>query len=212
MMKSNNLKIIMKSKTYNIKNKKGFTLLFAVLVSVLVLAIGTSMINIALKQIILSGSGRESQFAFYAANTGVECALYWDINGPEILDGEIKYVFPPPNATRLDSADLADITCGDITIATGAMGGSVADPDGKLLNYLGVWDIDDPLITTFRIAITNDTNDTTSSLQYCAEVTIEKEAFGDDVITTITSQGLNTCDPQNDARAVQRGLVLQYES
>ncbi len=55
-------------------------MLFAVLISIIVLAVGASIINIALKQVVLSGVGRESQYAFYAANTGIECALYWDLN------------------------------------------------------------------------------------------------------------------------------------
>src|ERR1700733_8237439 len=60
---------------------KGFTLLFAVLVSSLILAIGLSVANLTIKEIQLSGTGRASQFAFYAADTGSECALYWDIKG-----------------------------------------------------------------------------------------------------------------------------------
>ena len=72
-----------------IKKEKGFVLLFSVLVSVLVLAVGASIISISLKQVILSGTGRDSQFAFYAANTGAECALYWDLAGDS--DGNIIF-------------------------------------------------------------------------------------------------------------------------
>lgn len=57
---------------------RGFTLLLAVLVSGILLSLGFAIFNIASKEIILSSSGRESQFAFYAADSGVECALYWD--------------------------------------------------------------------------------------------------------------------------------------
>ncbi|MDQ5912570.1 MAG: hypothetical protein QG568_785 [Patescibacteria group bacterium] len=78
----------MKIKTPNriLKNKKakGFTLFLALIVSSLVLAIGVSMGTIILKQLIFSNSGRESQLAFYAADSGAECAVYWhrkDING-----------------------------------------------------------------------------------------------------------------------------------
>jgi hypothetical protein len=58
----------------NIKNK-GFTMLFAVLVSVIVLAVGASIISIALKQVVLSGIGRESQYAFslQGYHSKVEC-------------------------------------------------------------------------------------------------------------------------------------------
>lgn len=58
--------------------RNGFTLLLAVLVSGVLLAIGLAIFNITIKEILLSSSGRESQFAFYAADTGAECALYWD--------------------------------------------------------------------------------------------------------------------------------------
>jgi hypothetical protein len=51
----------------------------AALVSSIVLSLGSSIFVIAQKQIMLSSLGRDSQFAFYAADTGAECALYWDV-------------------------------------------------------------------------------------------------------------------------------------
>ncbi|XKT74772.1 MAG: pilus assembly PilX N-terminal domain-containing protein [Patescibacteria group bacterium UBA2163] len=60
------------------KPERGFTLLIAVLVSSILLALGFAIFNIAAKEVVLSASGRESQFAFYAADSGIECALYWD--------------------------------------------------------------------------------------------------------------------------------------
>lgn len=58
--------------------KRGFTLLFAVLVANLILAIGIATFALTVKQVTLSSVGRESQFAFFAADSGIECALYWD--------------------------------------------------------------------------------------------------------------------------------------
>jgi hypothetical protein len=58
---------------------RGFTLLLAALVASIVLSLGSSIFVIAKKQITLSSVGRDSQFAFYAADTGAECALYWDV-------------------------------------------------------------------------------------------------------------------------------------
>lgn len=60
------------------RSHRGFTLLMAVLVASVLLALGFAIYNIVSKEIVLSSAGRESQFAFYAADTGVECALYWD--------------------------------------------------------------------------------------------------------------------------------------
>lgn len=59
-------------------NKKGFTLLLATLISSLLLLLGAAIFNVIRKEIVLSSLGRDSQFAFYAADTGAECALYWD--------------------------------------------------------------------------------------------------------------------------------------
>ncbi len=64
--------------SYKLRTEKGFTLLIAVLISGVLLAIGLAIFNITIKEILLSSSGRDSQFAFYAADSGIECALYWD--------------------------------------------------------------------------------------------------------------------------------------
>jgi len=60
-------------------NSRGFTLLLAALIASIVLALGSSIFLIAQKQVLLSSLSRDSQFAFYAADTGAECALYWDL-------------------------------------------------------------------------------------------------------------------------------------
>jgi len=64
------------------KNKKfneGFTLLLALIVANTVLIISLGVYDIIIREIELSGLGRESQIAFYAADSGTECVLYWDI-------------------------------------------------------------------------------------------------------------------------------------
>ncbi|HEY4522329.1 MAG TPA: hypothetical protein VJH91_01680 [Candidatus Paceibacterota bacterium] len=66
-------------KNTSLKSKRGFTLLLAALVATIVLALASSIFTIAQKQLILSSIGRDSQFAFYAADTGAECALYYDM-------------------------------------------------------------------------------------------------------------------------------------
>lgn len=68
----------MHMKFFNGKNR-GFTLLLAALIASTVLSLGSSIFLIAQKQLLLSSAGRDSQFAFYAADAGAECALYWDV-------------------------------------------------------------------------------------------------------------------------------------
>jgi Tfp pilus assembly protein PilX len=60
-------------------SERGFTLLLAALIASTVLSLGSSIFLIAQKQVLLSSAGRDSQFAFYAADAGAECALYWDM-------------------------------------------------------------------------------------------------------------------------------------
>ncbi|MEY2702091.1 MAG: hypothetical protein RLY43_724 [Bacteroidota bacterium] len=207
-------------KLFNFKkiqnDKKGFTLLFAILVSVMVLAVGASIINISLKQVILSSAGRESQFAFYAANTGLECALFWDLNGVIVEeDGTPRYVFPPPDSGNLRRTDTDNFDCSRTNIATGDSAYNQSYTKDNCHNTASneCWDKTNPNKTVFRIAVSNNLIETDNIL-YCAEVTVEKEVVDENgsIVTTITSQGLNTCDPENDPRAVQRGLVLQYRS
>jgi hypothetical protein len=56
----------------------GYTLLFSILITSLVVAIGVSILNIARKELILTGGAYQSQSAIYAADNGLECAVYWD--------------------------------------------------------------------------------------------------------------------------------------
>lgn len=61
----------------------GFTLLLSLVVVSIVLSVGLGVFDIVFRELIFSGMSRESQKAFYAADTGAECALYWDIKqGP----------------------------------------------------------------------------------------------------------------------------------
>lgn len=61
------------------KNKNGFTLSYSLLVISIVLSISMAISEIVLRETVISGFGRDSLVAFFAADSGVECALYWDV-------------------------------------------------------------------------------------------------------------------------------------
>jgi hypothetical protein len=61
-----------------IKNNNGFALLFAVLLSSLILSIALGVANIAFKEIKFGTSAKDINDAFFAADTGIECALFND--------------------------------------------------------------------------------------------------------------------------------------
>src|SRR3989344_615182 len=62
--------------------KSGFTLLLAVIITGTLLVIAAGITALAVKQSLIAVAGRDSQRAFYAADTGLECALYWDVKNP----------------------------------------------------------------------------------------------------------------------------------
>jgi len=61
------------------QKKQGFVILFAVLISAVILMIGAGVFSISVKQSILSSAAREAQYAINAADMGLECVLYDDI-------------------------------------------------------------------------------------------------------------------------------------
>jgi Tfp pilus assembly protein PilX len=184
------------------KKQKGFALLFAVLVSTLVVSIGASIISVALRQTILSGTSRESQYAFYAANTVMECAFYWDITG---VTGSAGSVFPAEGESALTPTEQADVNCAGGNLATGS---GFSSPR--------VWDLSSSsgeTVTTFYIELKDSASPiAASSVARCAQATVTKTTDSVGAVTTrIDAKGYNTCD-LNSARVVERGLVQEYKS
>ena len=63
----------------NIKNNKsGIALIFSMLISSIILAIALGVISVAIKEINFNTSAKNTNEAFFAADTGIECALYND--------------------------------------------------------------------------------------------------------------------------------------
>ncbi len=57
---------------------RGFTLLIAVVLSSVIVSVSLALIDITYKQVTLASAAMQSQYAFYNADTALECALYWD--------------------------------------------------------------------------------------------------------------------------------------
>ena len=168
------------------KNTKGFAMLFAVLVSSVLLAVGLSIFNLTVKELSLSASGRESQFAFFAADTGAECALYWDIKGSQVFaTSSASVIYRTPVPTNPDCVD--------------AQSGSTQTVD----IYHDVSATSDGATTQFDLTIPN------GSTPYCVTVVVKKEVSNNIVKTTIDSRGYNTCST-SDPNRVERALKITY--
>lgn len=64
-----------------IHTEKGVALLFVVLLTSVLLLVAIGISNISFKELVFSAEARDSDKAFFSADTGVECGLYLDKQG-----------------------------------------------------------------------------------------------------------------------------------
>lgn len=202
--------------TYTNRNiNSGFTLFIALIVSSLLLAIGFSLSTIILKQLVFANSGKESQLAFYAADSGAECALYWDrknIDGYTDFDGAFT---ASSTVTTFD-----DIFCGT--------GGPTTPQTAQVGSFSKIFDIPSEQATTTFYVDYSDSDPTNPNHKACAKVTVFKwvdTSSGNPVEKTqIESRGYNVplnngvvgptgnaiCDFSASNRVVERAVRLDY--
>ena len=125
--------------------QKGFTLLIAIVITGTIALIAAGVINLALKQNTISSLGNYSQQAFYAADTGIDCALYWDVGNPS---GASAFAVTSP---------ASDISCNG-TVSTVGGGASVNTFD---INFSP-----DPFCATVRVTKLNNGSTTIESFGY----------------------------------------------
>lgn len=74
------------------KNSRGFVILFAVTLSSILLAMALGVADIALKEVKFSTNARDTNDAFFAADSGIESVLFAD-KPPASLTSGTFYVF-----------------------------------------------------------------------------------------------------------------------
>jgi Tfp pilus assembly protein PilX len=90
----------------NKKNNSGFALLVAIITTGILMLIAFVVVNVALKQLIISNAYQSSQYAFYMADSGVECAMYWDLKNGAV--------------SAFDISTPGSVTCNNQTVTTGS--------------------------------------------------------------------------------------------
>lgn len=88
------------------KNIQGFTLLLAVLIVSVLLTISTGFSVFILRELTISVIGGESQKAVFASDSGIECALYWDLVHSGL----------PQSAFATSSANIISCAGGNYTV------------------------------------------------------------------------------------------------
>ena len=147
--------------------RRGFTLIIAVILASVATAVGLALSSIAFKSVRLSDTSQSSSLAFYAADSALECALY--------ADQQLN------TFSYTGHASSPAITCAGPT-APQAIGFSVASAGASTLKYVslsptgysGGW---------FPV-----------SLLGCARITVFKSSAA---LTTLYAEGLNDCRTGN---------------
>ncbi len=98
----------LRRRLFGAEKSRGFTLLLAALISSIALSVGIAIYTIAQKEITLSSLGKYSAYAFYNADSGAECALYWDIKGSSVTT--FFSTTTPPSTITCDKQSVAVTT------------------------------------------------------------------------------------------------------
>lgn len=189
------------------QKNRGYTLLFAVLLSSLILSIGISILTISRKELILSSSSRESLTSFFSADTGVECVMY-HLKASNNL--------PEPINCNGYNIDYISETSTPNTRETG-----LVDETGAPTSF--------PPTTTvvfeLKLGTIPSGGDEPLDVNPCANVTVTRGwsnpeledenpnndslSVGNRLVTTIESRGYNTCD-ENNPRRTERGVRVRF--
>jgi hypothetical protein len=190
-----------------VQTKKGFTIFFAMLVGSLALAVGIAIYDLTVREIDLSASASQSQYAIYAADTGVECALYWDSKATP-LNGSPSIFGTSSGSTWGGAANCN----GQNIVAWGTPPATFVPPDGTW----GPWCANNSgpscpatataATTTFTLAIYSNT---APPQTYCAKVEVGKTTINNILYTTVISRGYNNCVATGAAR-LERTLRVSY--
>lgn len=179
------------------KPSRGFTVLFAALIASLLLAVGLAIFDIVFKEVSFATVVRDSNYAIYAADTGIECAEYWDSQCGTA--GVCNAGFTSAFATSTASQTYPPLSSGSQLICAGQ---DILTDNQEILTptqYPPVPPTANSATTNFAIYLDKD------QVPYCAIVQVMKSDTG----TIIISRGYNTCDT-TDPNRIERALDTSY--
>ena len=168
------------------KIKKGFALLYAMLISSLVLSISMGVFNVAMRYYMLESANRESQYAFYAADSAAECMYYWDARWQ--------------NSSTLKESPFAEL---DSTYLNNPLPDNTALCSGQDLKGIISYDTADSskVVSAFTLIYPDDRK---------AIVEVTKTGSGADLMKEFAIYGFNRTD-DTDPRVVQRMIWGNFQ-
>ena len=168
---------------------------FAVLVATLALAVGLAIYSLTARELDLSSVATQSLYAVYAADTGIECAQYWDLKYNCHDDG---------TGTQVCQSAFATSSASSVPNA-----GSGVKCDSQDIIATRVYPPSPPSGNPAPTAATTTFSVSFTGVPYCATVSVAKYFDSTGVQrTTISSYGYNTC--ASSQTRVERLLQANY--
>lgn len=136
----------------NRKTKNGYALYTAIMLTSLLFLVAYSTLNIVIKQLELSSIGADSNLAFYNADSGIECAMYWDLKNGSV--------------SAFATSTASTISCNNQSVSTGSQ---TVSTNPSSLSRIGGGGNSNP-VSIFQInftrgcaiiSVTKNTNNTT---------------------------------------------------
>lgn len=180
--------------------QEGITLFITLLITGVLLAVSSSLLNITLKQFQFSSISEISEKAFYAANSGMECALFHD----HILN---KFDIPGDGGSspRLPAGSNAGPNCMGAGAASDALKPLDSDrSSGEEQRFEISWDDVCTKISVYKFFNTNADEDMSSVVagRTCAQG-LE--------CTVVASRGYNApCNSLTGSKVVEREITIVY--
>lgn len=189
--------------------QKGFALFLTIVIVGIILAATLATIDIGVKELLLSGGDTESQKAFYAADTALECTVYSDRVQSNMSSN--NYLSPFYRGAHLIMTN--PIKCGGYS--TSFLITQTNKPNENIETNIQI----PPQTVATTQSIPYQVTESTFKLSFTgteAFVTVtKKESIAADATggkalkTRIEVRGYSTQDP-NNPRRVERAIRLQY--
>jgi hypothetical protein len=172
------------------QKKEGFVIIVSLIVTVIVLGVGIGIISITLKDYVFSGIVFQSHKAFYVADTGLDCALSYDLKG-----SFAPLPTPPtdPDTFTVGAGPISSISCGGQNLTPYKECGQSGSSRYCEITFENTSDE-----ACFKV-----------NVKYSLDHKNTEEIDDDEEVVSIQSRGWNTCD-ENNLRRVERALELTY--
>jgi type II secretory pathway pseudopilin PulG len=190
------------------KQSPGFALLMTIVVVSVIISIGLTVLDLSIKQIRLSTNAKDSEIAFHAANSGIECAQYWRRASSSQMERG-QSISPRCFGTTVGQNTVSEIT-----------NGVAGDGEVFQYRYEFTWGGTDARCTQINTLVASSTvlgsgltitnNALTAALPGYPEVG-SKVCNAGEQCTVVSVRGYNrTCATINGFGTVQREVLLQF--